>query len=121
MPEKGAIMRRGRTRQSRTGSTPQRHNGCHLGPTSAYAPLSEAEVDKVIDTAVMLLAESGVVFEPGSPAALVEATRRLVRLHADGPAWKSMQKQGMKADVSWQRSAARYAALFRSLAKEGPT
>ena len=61
-------MRRGRTRQSRTGSTPQRHNGCHLGPTSAYAPLSEAEVDKVIDTAVMLLAESGVVFEPGTAA-----------------------------------------------------
>ena len=80
--------------------------------------------DTVIDANEAALSAgvaTGVVFEPGSPAALVEATRRLVRLHADGPAWKSMQKQGMKADVSWQRSAARYAALFRSLAKEGQT
>jgi starch synthase len=32
-----------------------------------------------------------------------------------------MQRQGMKADVSWDRSAALYAALFTSLLPErGP-
>ena len=30
-----------------------------------------------------------------------------------------MQKQGMKADVSWDRSARRYADLYRELIKRG--
>ena len=29
--------------------------------------------------------------------------------------WASIQRQGMKADLSWDRSAEKYAALYRSL------
>jgi starch synthase len=31
--------------------------------------------------------------------------------------WSTMQKQAMKSDVSWTRSAARYVELYRSLMK----
>lgn len=42
--------------------------GLHLGPTAPYAPLSDAEVTRIIDTTCQLLADSGVVFEPGTEA-----------------------------------------------------
>ncbi len=61
-------MRRGRTRQSQVEAAPPRPDGFHAGLTSAYTPLSDADADKIIDTAIMLLAEAGVVFEPGTRA-----------------------------------------------------
>ena len=48
--------------------------------------------------------------------ALEHALARTLRLHADKDAWSGLQKVGMSADVSWDRSARRYAALYRSLA-----
>ena len=41
---------------------------------------------------------------------------RAVELFRDRALWSSMQKRGMKSDVSWSRSAARYADLYRRLA-----
>jgi starch synthase len=35
------------------------------------------------------------------------------------PTWAQMQKQGMKADVSWARSADRYVELYNSLITKG--
>ena len=78
--------------------------------------------DTVIDAneaALAAEAATGLLFTPDSGEALVEAARRLVRLHADPRRWTSMQKQGMRTDVSWERSAARYAELFRSLVARG--
>ncbi len=78
--------------------------------------------DTVIDAneaALAAGAASGLLFAPDSGAALVEAARRLVKLHADAPRWTSMQRQGMRTDVSWVRSAARYAELYRSLVAKG--
>ncbi len=61
-------MRRARTRRSRTNEKPARSSGRHFGPTPPYGFMSEGDVAKVIDTAVSLLASSGVVFEPGTEA-----------------------------------------------------
>jgi starch synthase len=74
--------------------------------------------DTVIDAneaAVAAGVATGIQFAPESAAALGQAIRRLVQLHADRGVWGTMQKQGMKADVSWARSAAKYAGLYRQL------
>jgi starch synthase len=46
------------------------------------------------------------------------AVARANGLYQDKTAWANMQRAGMKADFSWDRSAARYAALFRRLIAE---
>ncbi|WP_299351498.1 trimethylamine methyltransferase family protein [uncultured Shimia sp.] len=61
-------MRRGRARKVAEPTEIQRPNTSHFGPTPAYGPMSNAEVTKVIDTAVSLMATSGIVFEPGTEA-----------------------------------------------------
>jgi glycogen synthase len=33
--------------------------------------------------------------------------------------WASIQRQGMKADLSWERSAEKYAGLYRMLYRKG--
>ncbi len=74
--------------------------------------------DTVVDAneaAVSAGVATGIQFAPESGSALMHAVRRTVALHADKPVWATIQKQGMKADVSWDRSAARYAELYRSL------
>lgn len=74
--------------------------------------------DTVVDAneaALAARAATGLLFAPDNGEALVEAARRAVRLFSDRSAWTMMQKQGMRTDVSWDRSARRYAALFRSL------
>jgi len=74
--------------------------------------------DTVIDAneaALAADAATGLLFAPDSGQALVDAARRLARLHAEPARWASMQKHGMRTDVSWENSAARYAELYRSL------
>jgi starch synthase len=78
--------------------------------------------DTVVDAneaAVALGAATGVVFAPDSGEALVDGVRRAASLFADRKAWTTMQKQGMRSDVSWQRSAQKYANLYRALAAKG--
>ena len=74
--------------------------------------------DTVIDAneaAVAAGVATGFQFATGSGEALMQAIRRVVALHADRQAWLSLQKQGMKADVSWARSARRYSELYKTL------
>ena len=74
--------------------------------------------DTIIDAneaAVAAGVATGLQFAPESGAALMQAMRRMVDLHSDRAAWGTIQKQGMKADVSWHRSAAKYAELYKSL------
>jgi starch synthase len=74
--------------------------------------------DTVIDANEAALAAgvaTGFQFDAESGAALLHAIGRAIAVHAEGPAWAAMQRQGMKADVSWDRSAAKYADLYRSL------
>ncbi len=74
--------------------------------------------DTVIDANAAALAAgvaTGLHFAPDSAAALYAGIRRAIALHRDRPVWQGMQRQGMKADVSWERSAALYADLYRRL------
>jgi starch synthase len=58
-------------------------------------------------------AATGLQFAPVDTSALARAIERATRLYADRKAWNSIQKAGMKADVSWEKSAARYAQLYK--------
>ena len=74
--------------------------------------------DTVIDANEAALAAgvaTGISFAPDNLDALRHALRRAVDLYRSGEPWRILQKNGMKADLSWDKSAARYAALFRSL------
>ncbi|MBB3980929.1 starch synthase [Sphingobium fontiphilum] len=76
--------------------------------------------DTVIDAneaAVAAGVATGLHFAPDDAGALRRAMARAVALHGDRPGWITMQRNGMKADFSWGRSAARYAALFADLVK----
>ncbi len=61
-------MRRSHRRKQSIEAEATRLSRRHAGPTRPYMPLSDAEADKIVDTAISLLASSGVVFEPGSEA-----------------------------------------------------
>jgi starch synthase len=78
--------------------------------------------DTVIDANVAALnagVATGLQFAPVEADAFAAAVRRAAALHAT-PHWAAMQRAGMKADVSWDRSATLYAHLYRSLAGGGP-
>lgn len=78
--------------------------------------------DTIVDAneaAVSAGAATGFQFTPASLDAFLHAVHRAVTIYEAPAAWKSLQLQGMKADVSWERSAARYAALYRKLASKG--
>lgn len=78
--------------------------------------------DTVIDANAAALAAgvaTGIHFAPGSSTALDAALRRAVALHREPALWQAMQRQGMKANVSWDKSAALYAGLYQSLVPAG--
>ncbi|MDX3900424.1 MAG: glycogen synthase GlgA [Sphingobium sp.] len=61
---------------------------------------------------------TGLHFAANDAAALHGAIAKAVRLHGAGAPWLAMRKAGMKADFSWTQSAAHYAALFATLARQ---
>ncbi|WP_095089744.1 glycogen synthase GlgA [Mesorhizobium sophorae] len=74
--------------------------------------------DTVIDAneaAVSAGVATGFQFAPNNGGALLHAVRRLVEAHASPAVWESLQRQGMKADVSWDKSAEKYVELYRLL------
>jgi starch synthase len=68
------------------------------------------------DAAVASGVASGLQFATVDQDTLERTFVRAVDLYADPKAWQKMQMQGMKMDVSWGRSAGRYAALYRQVA-----
>jgi starch synthase len=77
--------------------------------------------DTVIDANEAALTSgvaTGIQFSPVTADALAEAVDRAVLLWQDRDVWQRMQRNAMAADVSWRRSAERYAALYRSLEAE---
>ncbi|HEX4262585.1 MAG TPA: glycogen synthase GlgA [Acetobacteraceae bacterium] len=75
--------------------------------------------DTVIDANEAALAAgvaTGVQFAPVDAAALAAAVARTVALWHDAATWETIRANGMLAEVDWQRPAALYAALYRSLA-----
>lgn len=74
--------------------------------------------DTVIDANEAALSAgvaTGFQFDAESGDALLQAVKRAVGVYEDRVAWATIQRQGMKADVSWDRSAVKYAELYRSL------
>jgi starch synthase len=69
------------------------------------------------DAALSAHAATGIQFSPVTQEALEHALRRTAELYDNRRAWTSLQQAGMKSDVSWTRSAARYAELYRALLK----
>jgi starch synthase len=77
--------------------------------------------DTVIDANEMALAAkagTGVVFSPVTGDALTAAIERTATLWTDRTAWRGLQRRAMATDVSWARPAAKYAELYRSLARD---
>ena len=67
------------------------------------------------DAALHAGVATGFQFSPVDAPSLEHALARAAALHANAPAWTAMQTRGMASDVSWGRSAADYAALYRKL------
>jgi starch synthase len=77
--------------------------------------------DTVIDANDAALAAGvakGIQFSPVDGPSLQNALTRAATLFADKAKWKNLQLRGMASDVSWDRSAADYAALYKSLLSE---
>ncbi len=75
--------------------------------------------DTIIDANEMALTSgvaTGLQFTSGTREALALALRKSASLFRDKAAWRTMQMNGMKADVSWRNPAKRYAQLYRELA-----
>lgn len=62
---------------------------------------------------------TGVQFSPVTAPALQLALHRVAGLWQDKALWKKLQRNAMTTDVSWERAARQYDALFRQLAAEG--
>jgi starch synthase len=72
--------------------------------------------DTVIDANEMARAVgagTGINFAPPVPELLGAAMLRATSLYREGAPWQRIQANALATDVSWQRSAAQYAALFR--------
>ncbi|MCD7060167.1 glycogen synthase GlgA [Pelagibacterium xiamenense] len=77
--------------------------------------------DTVIDAntaAVEAGVATGVQFSPVESGALGEAIMRAMNLYGQPAVWSRMQRKGMKTDVSWNRSAEKYAGLYTSLLRQ---
>ena len=91
------------------------HYGC-VPVVARVGGLADTIID-ANDAGLSAGVASGIQFAPVTHEALEHALERAAMLYADKAAWASLQQAGMKADVSWTRSAVRYAELYRSLLK----
>jgi starch synthase len=74
--------------------------------------------DTIIDAneaAIAVGTATGILFNEVTADGMVWALERSMTLFAQSDVWSGMQRQGMKADFSWRRSGAKYAALYASL------
>ena len=74
--------------------------------------------DTVIDAneaALSARVATGFQFTPINAEGLRQALRRVFKAYNEPKIWARIQNQGMKSDVSWENSAARYADLYSSL------
>ncbi|MBC8037799.1 MAG: glycogen synthase GlgA [Rhizobiales bacterium] len=67
------------------------------------------------DAALAAGSATGFQFTPVDGPSLESALGRAMRVYTDKALWTGMQKRGMETDVSWQRSAGAYTALYRNL------
>ncbi len=104
---------------------PSRFEPCGLtqmyGLAYGTVPLVAATgglADTVIDAnpaAVSAGVATGLTFHPTDGLAFGQAMRRLCALYEDRKTWSKIQRNGMKQNLDWSQSSARYAALYESL------
>lgn len=58
---------------------------------------------------------SGFVFEPMTAEDFYGCVRRALTAYRDEEAWRRIQRNGMKQDFSWKKSAGEYLALYESM------
>ena len=78
--------------------------------------------DTIIDAnqaAVNAGVATGFQVAPVTTDNLKQTLRRAFKAFADKKLWTSLQKQGMKSDVSWEKSGERYVNLYSSLIQKG--
>ena len=68
------------------------------------------------DAALTAGVATGIQFLPVDAETLKGAITRTTALFHDTKAWRQMQRRGMRSEVSWRKSADRYAGLYRTLA-----
>lgn len=79
--------------------------------------------DTVIDVNEMARAEgigTGIQFHPPTVEMLESAALRVASLWRKPALWRRIQRNGMRTDVSWRRSARLYAELYRELTVQAP-
>ncbi|MDC7784157.1 glycogen synthase GlgA [Rhodoplanes tepidamans] len=106
---------------------PSRYEPCGLAQMCAlrYGTLPVVShvgglADTVIDCNDMAIAEgvgTGIQFTP-TIGMLEAAVLRTTAMWRNGKTWRRVQRNAMRADVSWRRSARRYAQLYRDLMAE---
>jgi len=72
--------------------------------------------DTVVDYKPGRRSANGFVFNDYTPAALLDALERALKLFAQPVKWRALQRAGMRLDYSWDRSAAEYVKIYRRLA-----
>jgi starch synthase len=58
---------------------------------------------------------TGFTFQEPTVAALAECLERAVGLYRQGLLWRKIQREAMRQDFGWHRSATRYLAVYQSL------
>lgn len=58
---------------------------------------------------------TGVTFHPTDAIAFAGALRQLTALYADKALWAKVQRNAMRQDVGWEKSAKAYAALYAEI------
>jgi starch synthase len=56
---------------------------------------------------------TGFLFSDYSPPALLEALQRALDVYRQPRVWQRLQRNGMKKDFSWDRSAAEYVKVYK--------
>ncbi len=67
------------------------------------------------DAALKRNTATGFVFEEATAAALVSAVERALQRFDDRRSWEKMMRTAMAQDLSWERSAAHYIALYEAI------
>ena len=61
---------------------------------------------------------NGFMFADYHPAALLQTLKDALATYPNRKIWTRLQKNGMKADFSWGRSAAEYVKMYQQLGHE---
>jgi starch synthase len=71
--------------------------------------------DTIVDVTSSEEKGTGFLFYPATSVAFVETLQRAFDVFLDKALWKTIQKQGMRRDFSWENSAIQYVKLYQGL------